>query len=479
MEKIPNYLKKHSDKEVSNLRQEIYEWLDKNKSALDKKYKDFLTRISLEIWITFRIRKLFDKRIITRKKTKKLIFEFLQDENIKKIIEELNKAAKLSGPQKPLFPDFSIAKMDRTTSKELLPLFLTKGIFSNFNKIPYIQDLANEKAKKIGRKLTAKERRGLEVKMKEYKKGGYVWKEFPDYAIGFGYEQFTEYLEKIENEYQEKKREAEAKPFLFPNMQREIEQVLRKVRLYKKGQSLAYGILGEAYLQKKWFETELSKEKAVYYIGKTPDQKVAYSQVKEILNSLRWLSYKVVGRGKSKLKGAVGNFIFNIQEKGDKYLLDINPRYIGCIQYFAKGEKELRTKKERKELFNTGYFNFPMKALVISGDYSKATEEFRNYILRETGNSHLNTKKYKVISQKIKVYVNRAYLTHSRKQRNYQAFVEKVLPTLIRDKFISKLEPSLNKLKGLSPKRAYESNLKLYIPRIGELDKNLGKIFRE
>jgi len=120
-----------------------------------------------------------------------------------------------------------------------------------------------------------------------------------------------------------------------------------------------------------------------------------------------------------------------------------------------------------------------MKALAISGDYSTATEEFRNYILRETGNSHLNTKKYKVISQKVKVYINRAYLRHSRRQRNYQAFVEEVLPILIRDKFISKLEPSLNKLKALSPKRAYETNLKLYIPYIKELDNSLGKVLEK
>ncbi|MEA1963608.1 MAG: hypothetical protein U9O41_00510 [Candidatus Aerophobetes bacterium] len=377
-----------------------------------------------------------------------------------------------------VIPEFPVANIDRVTSDELLPLFLTKGIFSNFNNIPHIQDLADEEAKKIKRKLTAKERRDLEVKTKEYKKGGYVWKEFPQYAIGFGYEQFTEYLDKVENEYQEKQKQAEVKPFLFPDMQREIEEVLRKVRLYKKGQSLAYGILGEAYLQRKWLETELSKEKAVYYIGKTPEQKEAYQQVKKILNSLRWLSYKVIGRGNSKLKGAIGNFIFNIQEKGDKYLLDINPRYVGCIQNFAE-DKELHNKQKRKELFSSGYFGFPMKALAISGDYSTATEELRNYFLREKGNSHLNTKNHKVISQKVKVYINRAYLGYKQRSKNYQVFVNEILPTLKRDKFISKLEPSLNKLKALSPKRGYEVNLKVYMKHIKELDKNLGELLKK
>ncbi len=404
-------------------------------------------------------------------------------EELTKITEEAiregeRKAKERIKKLKPPYPEFPIAKIDRTTSDELLPLFLTKGIFSNFNRIPHIQDLTDEETKRIKRKLTAKEKRDLEVKTKEYKKGGYVWREFPQYAIGFSYMQFTEYLEKVENEYQEKKKETEAKPFLFPNMQREIEEVLRKVRLYKKGQSLAYGILGEAYLQKQFFEVELPKERAIYYIGKNPGQKVAYQQVKEILNSLRWLSYKVIGREGAKIKGAIGNFIFNIEEKGSKYILSINPKYVGCVQNFTE-DKELHNKRKRKELFSSGYFGFPMKALAISGGYSIATEEFRNYLLREKGNSHLNTKKYKIISQKVKVYINKACLGYRRRDRNYEVFVEEVLPTLIRDKFISKLEPSLNKLKDLSPKRAYETNSKLYIPYIKELDKNLGKLLKK
>ncbi|MEA1964164.1 MAG: hypothetical protein U9O41_03440, partial [Candidatus Aerophobetes bacterium] len=131
----------------------------------------------------------------------------------KTLREEERKAEEIIKKLKPAYPEFPIVKFDRATSDELLPLFLTKGIFPNFNKIPHIQDLADEEAKKIGRKLTTKERRDLEVKTKEYKKDGYVWKEFPEYAIGFGYEQFTEYLDEIENKYREKKREAEAKPF--------------------------------------------------------------------------------------------------------------------------------------------------------------------------------------------------------------------------------------------------------------------------
>lgn len=375
-------------------------------------------------------------------------------------------------------PSLPPAKIDRATSEELLPLFLTKGIFSNFNKIPNIQDLATQEAKKIGRKLTAKEKRDLEIKTKEYKKDGYVWREFPQYAIGFSYMQFEEYLEEIERKYQEKKREAETKPFLFPDMKKEIEEVLKKVRLYKKGQSLAYGILGEVFLQKRFWEVGLTKERAVYYIGKNPRQKEAYQQVKEILNSLRWLSYKIVGRKGAKIKGAVGNFVFNIEEKGREYVLDINPKYVGCITHFAE-DKKLHTKQERKELFNRGYFNFPTKALAIAGDYSAATEEFRNYILRETGNKHLNTKQHKVISRKIKIYINKAYLRHSRKRRNYQAFIKEVLPTLMRDKFITKLDPPLNKLRTLSPKKAYETNLRLYIPYIEDLDRNLREILEE
>lgn len=376
-------------------------------------------------------------------------------------------------PKPSLF--FPIVQIDRVTSEQLLPHFLTKGIFSSFNQIPHIQDIVIKEEKKAKRRLTAKEKRDLEIKTSEYKKDGYVWKEFPDIAIGFGYKHFKQYLDHIEKVYQEKKEEAKSQPFLYPEMKREIEEVLKDVRLYKQGQDLAYGILGELFLQKTFNGVSLPKERAVYYIGHTPEHKTAYHDVKEILNSLRWLDYKIVGRGDSKIRGAIGNFIYNILEKPKEYILDINPIYVGCIEHLFTS-KELKSKKERKELFRRGYFNFPMKALVISGGYSTATEEFRNYILREKGNRYLNTKKYKVISQKVGAYIGQAHLSYKQRSKNYQAFITEILPTLIRDKFIAEIEPSLNKLKTLSPKIGYQTNLRIYMQKIKELDKSLKQV---
>ena len=379
---------------------------------------------------------------------------------------------------KPAVPELPIVKIDRSTSDELLPLFLTKGIFSNFNAIPDIQDVAAKESERLGRPLTLREQRQLEIQTGEYKKEGKVWKEFENYAIGFGFEQFGEYLDAVEKEYQAKLKEVEARPFMYPGMSGKIDEVLKRVRLYKKGQSLAYGILGEVYLQQKWYGVVLPKERAVHYIGTTPDQKNAYDEVKRILNSLRWLEYKVIPRGTSKLKGAIGNFIFNILENNNNYIVDVNPRYVGCIQHFAEDKKELRSKKERKELFKRGYFNFPLKALAVSGKYSRASQEFMNYVLREAGNAHLNTKRYKVLSQKVEYYIGKARLYNRDRVRNFKMFKD-VLTTLIRDGFIDKVEPSLNKLNALTPKKAYGTNLKLYVPRIKKLDKKLEEVLEK
>ncbi len=477
MEKIYDHLNKYLNKEGQNLKHEIHRWLNKNRPKLEKKDRDFLINISLEIWLMFEIRGLFDKKIITQKKTKKIIFEFLQDENFEKIIGELNKATKLIRLPKPLFPSLPVVKVDWTTSTDLLPLFLTKGIFSKFNTIPHINDIINKEEKKIGRKPTAKEKRDLEVRIGEYRKDGHIWREFSKFAIGFGYEHFTEYIQKIEKEYQ--KKEEEVKPFLFPGTKREIGEKLKKVRLYKKGQALAYGILGETFLQKQKECNGISllKENAVYYIGRNPNSKSAYHEVKEILNSLRWLEYRIVSRDNLKIK-AWGNFIYNILEKPKEYVLDINSIYVGCIQFFTE-DKKLRSKKERKELFSRGYFNFPMKALAISGDYSTSTQEFRNYLLREKGNTHLKTKEYKVLSQKIGVYIRKACLIYKRRNENYKEFVDNILPVLIRDKFIAKIDPPLNKLKALSSKTGYETNLRIYMQKIEELDKKLEQVLRQ
>lgn len=426
-----------------------------------------------------------------RRYVKKMIdqrYELLEEQRkLKKEVKELKKTSKerlikmlieALKEEKKLFPPFPIVQIDRVTSEQLLPHFLTKGIFSSFNQIPHIQDIIIKEEKKAERRLTAKEKRDLEIKTSEYKKDGYVWKEFSDIAIGFGYKHFKEYLDHIEKVYQEKKEEAKSQPFLYPEMKREIEDVLKDVKLYKQGQSLAYGILGELSLQKTYNGVSLPKERAVYYIGHTPEHKTAYHDVKEILSSLRWLDYRIVGRGDSEIRGAIGNFIYNILEKPKEYILDINPMYVGCIKHLFTS-KELKSKKERKQLFSRGYFPFPLKALAISAGYSTATQEFRNYILREKGNRYLNTKKYKGISQKIRIYIEKAHLRDSKRERNYNAFTEEVLPTLMRDKFIAKIEPSLNKLKTLSPKIGYQTNLRVYMQKIKELDKSLEPVLKK
>lgn len=446
-------------------------------------------RISLPFNLSERLKnksKLFPNKEEEKKFTKAMvefISEVLKFEEIQRKVEKeflsLQKKTKLIRFLQSRLPELPVVSIDRATSRELLPLFLTKGIFSKFNKIRHIEDIINKEEEKIGRKPTAKEKRDLEVRTGEYKKNGYVWREFPEYAIGFGYEHFLEYIQKIEKEYQKKNKEVEAKPFLFPYMKTEIQEVLRKAKIYKKGQELAYGILGEIFLQKKLNGVSLLKQTALYYMGNTPKDKQAYQDMKEILNSLRWLDYKIIGRGNSKIRGAIGNFIYNIVEKPKEYVLDINPVYVGCVEHFFSGDNKSRTIKERKEIFSRGFFTFPMKALAISGGFSVSTQEFRNYILREKGNEHLNTSKYKVISQKIQMYIQNAGLNYSRRDKNYKAFTEEVLPTLIRNQFIVKIVPSLDKLKTLRSKKCYETNLRIYMQNFPELDKSLEEVLRK
>lgn len=494
-------IKNRDEKRIKNEKEEYYTMCERLKLPREEKQKLRRHLIISAAWDEARIKLIRKRKKISHKQAEKWLYDWDKIEDKKQrltkwkkeigspeefieiigktIKEEERKAKEIIKKLKLAFPTLPVVKIDRTTSEALLPLFLTKGIFSNFNKIPHIQDLTNKEGKKIGRKLTAKERRDLEIETGEYKKEGYVWREFTEYAIGFGYEHFKGYLEKIERDYKKKKEEIKIRPLLFPDMKRKIEEVLRKVRLYKKGQALAYGILGEVFLQKTSKGVSLLKGNAVYYIGRNPKEKTPYKQVKEILNSLRWLEFRIISKEGLKIKGkGVGNFISFIYETPKEYILNIEPVYVGCIQHFVDGEKELRSKKERKELFSRGYSSFPMKALAISGEYSISTEEFRNYILRETGNSHLNTNKYKVLSQKIKVYIKKARLKHSRRQRNYKAFIEETLSTLIRDKFIVRTEPSSNELKTLTPKRGYETNLKIYIQGIKDLDRSLEQVLK-
>lgn len=372
-----------------------------------------------------------------------------------------------------------LVKIDRITSEKFLPAFLTKNMFSGFDKIPFLKTLIEKEEKKLGRELSDKELTLLEKKTGEFKTGGCVWRVFSDYMIGFNFKHFIDYLNGKEKEYERKIREKhKGKKLIYPLMKYfSLEEILDDIRICKQGINLCYAILGEAYLQKNFEEVVIPKERMVYYLGKNPDNFKRYHEIKRILSELRWLQVELISMD-TDLAGE-GNFLSYVIHTSKSYILGISPLYIGCIVHFFSGEKGERRKGERQELFERGYFTFAPKALLIGGNYSTSQLEFRNYLLREAGNTKLNTRNYKVLSQKIDYYIYKARLRHVRRNRNYHEFIDKVLPILIRDKFIAKLLPPLEELRKIKPKKGGDTNLKIYMPKIEELDKRLDRIIEK
>ncbi|MBA7580839.1 hypothetical protein ES708_22733 [subsurface metagenome] len=375
--------------------------------------------------------------------------------------------------------ELPLVKIDRITSEKFLPTFLTKNMFSGFNRIPFLKTLIEKEEEKLGRELSDEELTLLEKKTGEFKDGNCVWRVFSDYMIGFNFKHFEDYLNGKEKEYERKIREKHrGKKLIYPEMKYlTLEEILDDIRIYKQGINLCYAILGEAYLQKNFQEVVIPKERMIYYLGKNPASFRYYHEIKRILSELRWLQVELIGMN-TDLVGE-GNFLSYVIHTPKNYILGISPLYIGCIVHFFSGEKRERRKGERQELFERGYFTFAPKALLIGGSYSTAQIEFRNYLLREAGNIKLNTRNYKVLSQKIDYYIYKAGLKHVRRNRNYHEFIDNVLPVLIRDKFIAKLLPPLEELKKTKPKNGCDTNLKIYMPKIEELDKRLDAIIEK
>ena len=70
---------------------------------------------------------------------------------------------------------YPIVKIDRTTITEILPIFINKGIFSNYEDLPERADLLNKHKETLGvSELTKEQERECLSQVGEYKTNKYV-----------------------------------------------------------------------------------------------------------------------------------------------------------------------------------------------------------------------------------------------------------------------------------------------------------------
>jgi len=82
--------------------------------------------------------------------------------------------------------------MDRVTTTELLPIFINRGIFSNYNNLPERADLLEQLKIKLNiDELTEEQEREYLSQIGEYKAKDYVVRDYGSYIIAFSLKAYS------------------------------------------------------------------------------------------------------------------------------------------------------------------------------------------------------------------------------------------------------------------------------------------------
>ncbi len=338
---------------------------------------------------------------------------------------------------------FPIVKIDATVVKEILPIFINKGIFSNYEDLPERADLLKQYQEELGTEFLTKEQvRAYLSQIGEYRTNNYVVRDYGSYLIAFSL-----------NAYQGN-----------------LNDDLQRVRLNKLGHKIAMIILSEVYNQRKWEELVISKQAIVEYLGYSTGDKYIYNDISDVMFSLRWLDYKIIEykntvsvKQRSK---TTGNFIYNLMEDPKSYKLWVNPFFVGSVAYVLTQDKNSMP----AGVLKSGYYSYPTTLLPLSRDYSQGAYLLTNFLMAEKGNSKLNTEEHKVVAYKISRLMEVMKLNYSRDDRNTQAFLDALEETQI----IDQVDPDISTLKKLKTSRIQEQVVHLYVKKeIKQLDSEI------
>jgi len=341
---------------------------------------------------------------------------------------------------------FPIVKIDRTTITEILPIFINKGIFSNYEGLPERADLLNKYKEELGvPALTKEQERECLSKVGEYKTNKYVVRDYGSYLIAFTLNAYNGNL----------------------------SDDLLRVRLNKLGHKIAVLILSEVYSQRKWTDLEISKQKIVECLGFTSGDKHIYRDISKIMFSLRWLDYQIIEYKNNikvqKKSSTTGNFIYNLVEDSKSYTLCINKFFVGSIAYVLTNDRS----KLKDDAFSRGYFDYPTALLPLSKDYSTGAYLLTNFLMAEKGNAKLNTKEHKVVAYRISKLMEVMKLNYSRDDKNSQAFLSALEETQIIDQVV----PDISTLRERKTSRIQDQVIHLYVKKnVEQLDSEIKSI---
>lgn len=332
---------------------------------------------------------------------------------------------------------FPIVKIDRATGQEMLPLFLQKGIFSNYKALPTKEELLEKAKCEMGiETFTKAQEHNILKSERVYRTKNYIVRNFGNYEVGFG-------LSFLMNNYNDG----------------QLDEALGRVSLYKLGHRLASIILAEVYIQGKTTDLVISKEKLLKYLGYSSNEKQIYKQIDDAMFSLMTLNYfiheyktNVSDKIKSK---ELGWFIYAVKSDHKNYTLSVNKNYVGCIESVINNEKGI----ERD--FNRGYFTYPTSILPASKDYSTAAYLLSNFLIMDSGNAKLNDRNQKVVAYSVKHLIEVMKIERVSKTKLKKAFLDALEEVQI----INKTSPTIKDLARMKSFSLLDQVVHIYLPK--------------
>ena len=379
--------------------------------------------------------------------------------------------------------DLPIVRIDRATGQDLLPVFMERGIFSNFSELRNKEDILEEARINSGKgKLTPIEEREVLAVEQEYREGHYVVRDYKDHAIGFAANMFVEHLMNEEKRFTDDQKNCmdsreELGEERFNKYSDEITRKLSEIKLYKIAHRLAFAILAEVYQQKSLTIT-VAKTRLISLLGYTVEEHGIYRDIWNALDSLRWLEYKFFRFSLDKRKKtnkpsseAVGWFVYNIVNNASTYTLSVNPVFVGCVHSLFAGKLP---EEDLKNTFERGYYKWPSSILPLTKDYSTPAYLLTQFLIREVGNKKLAEPGFKVVSFTIDRFIKEAKISFSQFSKAMSAMVKAFQEVEI----INRTDPSLEDLSKIKPANAREMQLRVWIQTPEEvLDEHIkGKI---
>lgn len=364
--------------------------------------------------------------------------------------------------------DYPKVPMDSTSARDLFKVFKEKGLFGKkIDDLKTSDNILNTERARLGKEsvddLTANEQRKALARERFYRNGNYIYTDFGNFSIGFNIKLYGDYLISQKNDLLKKQTE----PFLFDELNEEIDEALENIASYKIAYELAYIVLAEAAAQKKLTNLYISYEKILHYLQEPTSNKTIYRKIRDGFHALRYLDYVLWDYSNitpTKIERAkkdgdffmTGNFIYNYGEDAKGVYIDVNEKFAGCAL------KVIDSDQQSKQMFTRGYHWFPTISLGMTRRAGTSVAFLTNRLFAETGNDTLNTESHKVITPAVpagETLCEWASIQHGRANRRWS----ELLKTLAKVDIIDKIEPSLATLRKMKPSTGMKEKIRIYI----------------